>query len=1049
VWRVVIGAHVFVGQCLVLASSSESVTDAPQSIVNLSTYIEKLSSLFMDVGRSAPRYQAIALLYPRSPKLQSHLIEYFIVVVGLCRYLFKFGQKSTIQQFASSLSDAHLKTFQTDLDKWASSIREQMNVSEAQESSGFRALTRDMFTSTSQQQRHATRMRVLDFCSTYDYETAWKQIRKAGNASFHTRQAEYQEWRDGSHPSTLLYTGKLGSGKSVLLANIVDDLSLFSKKGKPLVAYFFCKHDVPESLQARTIIGSLARQLLRTVTDLSIPAKSCENMHTTGDTEQVLEMLFQGISSQVEFYLVLDGLDECDNEEKEMLVQAIRKIQEKLKVLVCASSREEPNRGLQSITNQLLASRVVLIPDDNPDIEAFVEADLERCLRQTRLTIGDPALILEIQDALLKGSQGMFLWVALQIQSLCSMKTDYAIREALADLPKDLSETFARILQKSGSSDPALQAKTLQLVLAACRPLTTDELREALSVTPGDATWNPSKTLNDVYSALACCGCLLAVDEEEFTVRVVHHSVKKYILDGLGGVKHMGFSFEEAQRMLADTVVTYLGYGVFGTELSRVKVRPMVAQSAPSKIVQATMGSSSAARHLAIKLLGSRRQPAFDMSKAVAEARGSFKSKPENTFSFYIYAKTYWQNHILYVSGEELAMYKLSTKLISNRMSELNVRDMNYGMHCRWAAEHGNRTILELLLQTGKIDTDAMHYDGWIPLMWAVGCGYEDIVKLLLDAGKVDVNVKGRTYGWMTPPILAVMTGNKNIVELLLHTGKVDLNARNNDGFSAMMIAATEGRNDIVEVLLNVGKADVEVKNYSGSTPLMLAAERGQKDTVKVLLSVGKADVEAKDSDRLTPLMQAARGGHKDTVEVLLSVGKADVETKDKRGLTPLMQAARGGHKDTVEVLLSVGKADVETKDKRGWTPLILAAQRGHKDTVKVLLSVGKAEVEAKDSDGLTPLMQAARGGHKDTVEVLLSVGKADVETQDKRGWTPLILAAQRGHKDTVKVLLSVGKAEVEAKDSSGRTPLKWAAERGHKDTVEMLRLYIKRPSKT
>ncbi|KAF2864829.1 hypothetical protein BDV95DRAFT_555376, partial [Massariosphaeria phaeospora] len=736
------------------------------SIVNLSTYIEKLSSLFMDVGRSAPRYQAIALLYPRSTKLQSHLTEYFIVVVGLCRYLFKFGQKSTLQQFASSLSDAHLNTFQTDLDKWASSIREQMNVSEAQESSGFRALTRDMFTSASHQQRHATRMRVLDFCSTYDYETAWKQIRKAGNASFHTRQAEYREWRDGSHPSTLLYAGKLGSGKSVLLANIVDDLSLFSKKGKPLVAYFFCKHDVPESLQARTIIGSLAQQLLRTVTDLSIPAKSCENTHTTGDTEQVLEMLFQGFSSKVEVYLVLDGLDECDNEEKEMLVQAIRKIQEKLKVLVCASSREEPNRGLQLITNQLLASRVVLIPDNNPDTEAFVEADLERCLSQKRLTIGDPALILEIQDALLKGSQGMFLWVALQIQSLCSMKTDHAIREALADLPKDLSETFARILQKSGSSDPALQAKTLQLVLAACRPLTTDELREALSVTPGDATWDPSKALNDVYSALACCGCLLAVDEEEFTVRVVHHSVKKYMLDGLGGVKQMEFSFEEAQRTLADTVVTYLGYGVFGTELSRVKARLMVAQSTPSKIVQATMGSSSAAGHLAIKLLGSRRQATFDMSKAVAEARSSLSSKLEHTFRFYTYAKIYWQDHVLYVSGHKAAIFKLSSKLIYGLASELGKMDKNYWTRFEWAAGNGNKNVAMLLLQTGKIDMNAKDSNGATPLIWAAEYGQKDTVELLLSVGKADVEAKdseGRT-----PLIWAAQDGHKDIVELLL-----------------------------------------------------------------------------------------------------------------------------------------------------------------------------------------------------------------------------------------------------------------------------------------
>lgn len=35
----------------------------------------------MTVGRSTPRYQEMALLYPRSKGLQSHLSEYFIVVV--------------------------------------------------------------------------------------------------------------------------------------------------------------------------------------------------------------------------------------------------------------------------------------------------------------------------------------------------------------------------------------------------------------------------------------------------------------------------------------------------------------------------------------------------------------------------------------------------------------------------------------------------------------------------------------------------------------------------------------------------------------------------------------------------------------------------------------------------------------------------------------------------------------------------------------------------------------------------------------------------------
>jgi ankyrin repeat protein len=940
--------------------------------VNLSTYIDKLSSLFMKVGCSAPRYQTIALLYPRSRKLQSYLSEYFIVVVGLCRYLFKFGQKSTVQQFTSSLSDTHLDTFRADLDRWAISIKEQMDVSEAEESSGSRALTRDMFKSASYQQRHATNMLVLDFCSTYDHEMTWKQIRKAGNTTLHTQQAEYQEWKDGSLSSTLLYTGKLGSGKSVLLANIVDDLSLSSEKERPLVAYFFCKHNIPESLQARTIIGSLARQLLRTVADLSVSAKICEYTHSTGDTEKVLETLFQGFSSNLKVYLVLDGLDECDDEEKPALVQAIRKIQQKSTVLVCASFRKEPNKGVQLITNQLLATRTISIPDDNPDIDAFIEADLDRCLRQKRLAIGDPTIILEIQDALSKGSQGMFLWTALQIQSLCSMKTDHAIREALADLPKDLSETFARILRKSGSSDPALQAKTLQLVLAAYRPLTTDELREALSVTPGDATWDASRILNDVYSALACCGCVLAVDEEAFTVGVIHHSVKQYISGGLDGVKHMGFSFEEAQRTLADTVITYLGYGVFGTELSRSKVHPMMAQSAPSKIVQATADSSSTARQLAIKFLGSRRQHAFDMSKAVAEARSSLNSKPEHAFRFYTYAKTYWQDHLLYVSGHDAAIFKLSSKLIYGPTFELNKVDKNYWTRFQWAAENGNRNLLVLLLQAGKIDSNARSSYGWTPLMWAAQDGYKDTVEVLLSAGN----------------------------------GKPDVEAKLSDGWTPLMAAAQGGFEDIVKVLLSVGKANVEAKDSSERTPLILAAKDGHNNTVKVLLSVGKADVEAKDVTGQTSLMWATRHGHNDTVEVLLSVGQADVEAKDKYGVTPLMRAAQDGYIHTIEVLLNVGKADVEVKNEIGQTPLLLSAQSGtYIDVVEVILRVGQADVEARDINGSTPLMLAAQGGYIDIVEMLLSIGKANVEAKDSNGRTSLMLAELGRHTDVVELL--------------------------------------------
>jgi hypothetical protein len=147
----------------------------------------------MDIGRSAPRYQTMALLYPQSRSLQSQLCEYFIVVVGLCRHLFAFTEKHTFRQFTSALNDSDLKTFQSDLHRWASSIKEEIALTEAQENSRFRSLSSKFSKSTAHQQKLAANLRVLDFCSQYDYETPWKQTRKVGNSSLFASLAEYQE----------------------------------------------------------------------------------------------------------------------------------------------------------------------------------------------------------------------------------------------------------------------------------------------------------------------------------------------------------------------------------------------------------------------------------------------------------------------------------------------------------------------------------------------------------------------------------------------------------------------------------------------------------------------------------------------------------------------------------------------------------------------------------------------------------------------------------------------------------------------------------------
>ena len=767
----------------------------------------------MKIGRSAPRHQMIALLYPRSTKLRAHVCEYFIVVVRLFHRTLSITQKSVIGQFTSTLSDVDLKTFQSDLDLWACSIKEEESLllaerieEESREGSRSRALASKFFESASLQQRLERNLRVLDFCSSYDYETVWKQTRKIGNTNLFKTNQEYQKWREQAGSRTLLYTGRLGCGKSVLLANIVDDLHLHMRSKDTTVAYLFCQHDIPESLRARTIIGSLARQLLRPTPDLSEATRWLPDYTPNRDIRGISNLLKRSILPSDKAYFILDGLDECKAPEREELIQELRELQEVFSMRLCVSLRLESNNTLKLGSGEFISPRTVTFPEDNPDIEEFIEDELTRCIESKSLILGNPALILEIQDALLKGSQGMFLWEALQIKSLCAMKTDHDIRQTLKNLPRGLPETFSRILQSLEGQGEPCQKRILELLIAAQRPLTTEELREAVSVVPGDPVWNLTCLFNNMFSALACCGSLLDVDEEELSVRFVHPSVKTFFLGGFEDLTNIQFTVDGANKTMVQVILTYLSYGVFDTQLSTTVVPQVKIGSAPSRITQ-SINASGLVQSLALRLLRSKRTPDYDISKTLAEMMRFSDALSVDTFHFYSYGKTNLLEHVFYRSEKELVLYDLALEVCR--------RDM--------------------------IDINAIGDDSQMFLRWAVDSWKSHVIKLLLDSDRFNSSLVA-TYGPQYCLILlcrGASRGDANIVKMLLDSKRVDVNAAEPGGHGrAIILAASNGHTAVVKMLLDSGKGDPDLQDNNGRTPLLWAEERGNWSIIQLLLDV-------------------------------------------------------------------------------------------------------------------------------------------------------------------------------------------------------------------
>ena len=128
---------------------------------------------------------------------------------------------------------------------------------------------------------------------------------------------------------------------------------------------------------------------------------------------------------------------------------------------------------------------------------------------------------------------------------------------------------------------------------------------------------------------------------------------------------------------------------------------------------------------------------------------------------------------------------------------------------------------------------------------------------------------------------------------------------------------------------------DINTADENGTTALMLAAYEGKEQVVEYLLEQSP-QVDRRDKLQRTALFYASSGEYPGVVDKLLKAGANANTVDNQERWSPLMMAAAEGNIKVVRLLLKHG-ANRELADIDGETARHFAASRGHAEIVELL----------------------------------------------------------------------------------------------------------------
>ncbi|KAM7205753.1 hypothetical protein V8F20_002986 [Naviculisporaceae sp. PSN 640] len=360
------------------------------------------------------------------------------------------------------------------------------------------------------------------------------------------RMSEWHAWIDSETMPTsrsLWVHGIPGAGKTILASFLIEQClskvrSMHQEAAQCIYYYCSYRHNRDES---ESFLRWLLSQLCRAVRHIPPRILELYRMDHHPDIKALMDAVEDLLDSVNLLYVVVDGADESKEPRDQFLDILVRLATapqfDKIRLLVTSRLYSNIRVRLEPCAVSIAMSN----EEVDKDIRKFVTREIDRTWKEPwRLLLKE-----KVVKKLVAGAQGMFQWAACQVKILHRKRNPSAIEQALKELPKDLDETYDRILGEIPEECRALARNVFIWLHGYDRDIMGEYCLTGLPAAflirwlnlhefpqSSSSTENSFLQLADIVDI---CGCLITVHGDhsgsyDYIVRFSHYTVLEYLL---------------------------------------------------------------------------------------------------------------------------------------------------------------------------------------------------------------------------------------------------------------------------------------------------------------------------------------------------------------------------------------------------------------------------------------------------------------------------------------------------------------------------------------